>query len=523
MKQLLAVLLATFPLAAQVREQTTVEVVQVPVYVTAADAAVKGLSKSDFELYINGKPQAIDYFDAIEFAQSAAKPADGAGVTATVAPPTDARQRRLYVLLFDLVYSTLKSISRAQVAADGYVSRAGENDLFAVATYRANKGIQLMVPFTRDRLAVRRAIQKFSEASTSDPLRLAITESERAEVVEPERFANAADNPTAGALSAFQELQLDALRRLEEDQIASLSDFADRLAPIEGNRHVVLFSRGFPTVLVHGGGPASTINFPNSFSSRGVMNQGPRQGTILGSSNGQAIKLMKEMYGHYTRAGVFLDSIDIEGNRLSFHSSHESEALTSLSRETGGQVILNRNDLGEAIQHLADLQRVVYVLGFHARDTGRKDNAITVKLRNASRGTTLSYRPSYSTILPKPSSRDGLRIADIVENDVPQTGMTVVATTTGNLVDLTIPTGELLALAGGRPAEAEALIYIYSGNRAVAFEAKRITLDPKTDTTRPLHVTQTFDLPAGRYAAKVLMRMTGNDAIGYARTALVVE
>jgi VWFA-related protein len=519
--KLLALLLAALPLAAQVREQTTVEVVQVPVYVTAADAAVKGLSKSDFELYVNGKPQTIDYFDAIDFAQTAAKsegPPDAA-----VAPPPDVRQRRLYVLLFDLVYSTLKSISRAQVAADGYVNRAGDSDLFAVATYRANKGIQLMVPFTRDRLAVRRAIQKFSEASTSDPLRLAVTETERAEVVEPERFANTGDNPTPSALTAFQELQLDALRRLEEDQIASLSDFADRLAPIEGNRHVVLFTKGFPTGLIHGGGPANTINFPNSFSATGRMTQSSRQGSVLGSVNGQAIRLLKEMYGHYTRAGVFLDSIDIEGNRLSFSSSHESEALTSLSRETGGQVILNRNDLGEAIQHLADLQRVVYVLGFHAHDTGRKDNAITVKLRSAPRGTTLSYRPSYSTTLPKPSSRDGLRIADIVENDVPQTGMTVVANATGNRVDLTIPTRELLALAGGRAAEAEALIYVYSGARAVAFEAKRITVDPKTDTSRELHVTQTFDLPAGKYVAKVLMRMTGNDALGYARTALTIE
>src|SRR5205807_2870821 len=138
-------------------------------------------------LFGNGKPQELDYFDVIDCAApavSAPRQPDGAP------PPLRAvRQRRLYVLLFDLVYSTPKTIARAQVAADGYVEGAGDSDYFAVGTYTSNHGIQLMVPFTRDRIAARHAIQRLAAPSTSDPLRLAIEPAERAETFTPDKFA----------------------------------------------------------------------------------------------------------------------------------------------------------------------------------------------------------------------------------------------------------------------------------------------------------------------------------------------
>src|SRR5258706_7359937 len=66
---LLATALATSSLfAAQHREVTTVEVVQVPVYVSVDGKALTGLTRGDFELYVNCKQQPLDYFDVIDFA-----------------------------------------------------------------------------------------------------------------------------------------------------------------------------------------------------------------------------------------------------------------------------------------------------------------------------------------------------------------------------------------------------------------------------------------------------------------------
>src|SRR5947207_3376436 len=176
-------LLAAVPLIAASRETHTVEVVQVPVYVTRGGTSIAGLTRDNFELFVNGKPRSFEYFDVVDF--GAAGPQAGAD-----AAPRDVRQRRLYVLLFDLVYSTPKSLARARVAADGYVDRAGDADVFAVGTYTARQGIRLLVPFTRDRAPVRRAIQTLKEASTKDdPLHLALAPVERAELVAPARFA----------------------------------------------------------------------------------------------------------------------------------------------------------------------------------------------------------------------------------------------------------------------------------------------------------------------------------------------
>ena len=75
---------------AQMRESVTVQVVEVPVYVTAGGAPVTDLTGDNFQLFVNGKAQPIDYFDRIDFA---ALPTERA---------RDPRQRRLYMLVFDL-------------------------------------------------------------------------------------------------------------------------------------------------------------------------------------------------------------------------------------------------------------------------------------------------------------------------------------------------------------------------------------------------------------------------------------
>ena len=51
--------LVAVPVFAAHREVQNVEVVQVPVYVSTARGVVTGLTKDNFELFVNGKPQAI--------------------------------------------------------------------------------------------------------------------------------------------------------------------------------------------------------------------------------------------------------------------------------------------------------------------------------------------------------------------------------------------------------------------------------------------------------------------------------
>src|SRR5436190_12665108 len=56
-----SLLLLSAAVAAQVRESVTVEVVEVPVYITTSDGKpIRGLSKDAFELSVDGKRTPID-------------------------------------------------------------------------------------------------------------------------------------------------------------------------------------------------------------------------------------------------------------------------------------------------------------------------------------------------------------------------------------------------------------------------------------------------------------------------------
>jgi VWFA-related protein len=226
-----ALVLVPSPAFAVHREVATVEVVQVPVYISVNGQAVTGLTKDDFELSVNGKAQPVDYFDTIDFA---ALPA---------AATSDPRQRRLYLLTFDSRFSSRFALQRAQKAALQYVDHALPGDVFAVATYTGNHSLQFVVPFTRDQALLRRALAGLGSARAGDPLFLTV------------RAGGSEAGPDIRAIQEFgfmRDLALQPLRNAVEDEIRALSALADRMAILDGQKHVVLLSGGFDDSLIHG-------------------------------------------------------------------------------------------------------------------------------------------------------------------------------------------------------------------------------------------------------------------------------
>ena len=139
-----------------------------PVSVTTDGSSVRGLTRDNFKLRVNGKAQPIDYFDVVDFAALSDQ------------QMRDPRQRRLYVLTFDLPNTAPFAMYRAKRAAEEYLANAQPSDYFAVALVNRYGDIDFLVPFTRDRDALRRAVATFHAASPKDPLRLTVTPAERA-------------------------------------------------------------------------------------------------------------------------------------------------------------------------------------------------------------------------------------------------------------------------------------------------------------------------------------------------------
>ena len=510
-----AALLVTVAIAAQVRENVTVELIEVPVYVTGAGGEpVRGLTKENFELRVNGKEQAIEYFDAIDFAAPRDK-SDG---------PRPARERHLYLFLFDRVYSIRAQLQRAQLAAIDAVEHSNrDTDLFAVATNSANKGIQFATPFLSDRVAIVRAIGTLNVAGLRDPLGLSITSAERGKwAAAMEDGSNSGfvagsrgdepDREMASAIrggAAFQDMSAQPARNTIQDVLGNFGDLAKRLAALEGQKHLVLFSRGFNTDLLYG----TSATAANVTSGGGI--------------DGQAILVKKAMVNTFRAAGVFIDTIDIGGMRHTgpaltdtapaahAFTSGADESLSSLAHETGGEYVYNRNNLKEAIAYLTNSHRVVYILAF-SRQSNRS-GSITVHVNGVPHGTNVSYRQGFGEGGPA-KDVDPLQLADILEHDVPQTGISLALSVKDQDLFVAIPAREVALQLPPRTNAVEALYYVFDDHgNAVSGGSKSVPVLEGMTVRARLH------LKPGHYVAKAIVRIPHTTSLGFARQEFTVE
>lgn len=485
-----AVLLA-IPLFAQTHSETiTVEVIDVPVYVYGAEGPVRDLTKADFELFVNGKRQQIDYFDPIDFATA---PSDA---KQAIAAPHDVRERRLFLLILDCVFSRPAALDRARKAAVAMIDGAGPSDYFAIATFSVKQGAQLVVPFTNDHTVARRAALALQPSAAHDPLAIAISANEReyAQVMailnDDSRGGSSSSNAIIemlnGHLSAAGENSMMPAKRLIEDQFTDFTLLASRLTQLQGYKHVILMSEGVNPYLVY-------------------QNE-------LGIDP-QLVDAMNKMAAAFRASGAVVDTVDLG---LPNRDSVMNDALHLIAHDTGGQFIQHENDLKVALNRISTSSAVGYRLGFNMPHDARKgDNAIDVKIRNVPSGTRVSFRRGFSTTVSKLSNADGLRLADVILNDVPQSGIAPrIRFGEKPYVEVHVPARELLAVNSGVTINADVLFYVFDAKGVVVeFKEKQIAIP--SDTRADFVVRGALHLPAGAYVAKALLRV--GDSLGFAR------
>lgn len=495
-------LLASFPLIAQVaRDAVTVEIVDVPVFVTRGSVPVGGLTRDDFELYVNGKRQVIEYFD------------DTSRPAADYSP--DLRDRRLFLVLLDLTFSPPHFLGRMQRAAGELIARSPDGDVFAVATISSRRGVTFATPFTRDRIALARAIGSLSATRSGDPLSLVMSSSEREMMTalaadRPERSEALFRDTTAGRMSgeALRDIWATQVFRAAEDQVVEFKELGRRLAGLSGQKHVVLLSDGFdsgeryrPTDAARTAREAS-FNYDNGFTTG--------SGLWLGGGSSRLMRGMDEMHEAFQTGDILLHAVEVRG----LDSLMGSDALHALATGTGGRYVPGRNDLGGALSSLAGSLDHVYRLGFQPRMARAGQNTIRVKVRGLPRGTTVRHRQGFSGSAAPLDARDGLYLADVLLNDVPQSGTAVTLQLQQGTLDVTIPIGEIAAQLGPGK-KAELLLYAFDARgSAIFFQRQLIEIPENASGTSSLEVA----LPDGAVVAKALLGV--GSSLGFSRAAL---
>jgi VWFA-related protein len=550
LRVLATVLLFATSAFAQLRETVNVNVIEVPVSVVDGSGnPVRGLTAANFELYDGGKKQTISSFDKIDF---------GSNETASAISPLNPAARRSFLLLFDLAFSSPKSLVRSQAAARNFVKSAVQpRDLVGVGTIENEHGFRLLTAFTTDRDLIESAIADPSAFRGTDPLQIAnktfvadLTNGEGTPSVPPSGRSEGA----AAAASEMAERQLQLTRSNEqyvrtrvEKQVDYLGQLAKTLRAVPGRKQVILLSEGFDAKYLQGRDIRDTAAAARD-NDAVTSGQYYKVDNDERFGNSTSLTMLDRMAQTFRASDVVLHAIDIQGvrvqNDVASGSNFNSNAgLHVLSRPTGGEVFQNSNDLKNNFDRMLHAQEVVYVLSFQAPAShSGKYHDLKVKLVNTA--GRLNYRTGYYENGGETSTERALTTAEVIVNDIPQDDLHLAAFAApfaagnGNSqvpVILDINGSDLAKEAKGSSAAAEIFVYAFDSEGIVRDRLyQRVSLDLKKvgDRLRAsgLRYYGTLLLPPGSYAIKSLVRagepdkkMSENERRGYARTDIVVR
>ena len=338
---------------------------------------IEGLSKDDFELLENNKPQEVSFFNFTRIAGRGATPANAPKTAEEITGKSAAPPARSVLLFADTLHMAAGNLMSLKQSLRSFLDQQlTEQDLAALVTSYGSLGVGEQ--FTRDRRLLRYALSRLSvgpsertsaytpylagqvERQDSTALREAMRIVQAEERIDEPRILESITRNRAREILNFNSYR-------SRQTLLTLRSVIDHLAKMPGQRLLVLFSDGF-SMLDSGGTP--DMNELQNVISRAV-----RAGVIIYSIDAAGLRVPPMMSAEY---GVTLDS--------SYASAGESESqdgLNALAVDTGGKFFRNTNDLmGVAAQALSD-NEALYTLAYYPNDESKPNNfrKLTVRVK----------------------------------------------------------------------------------------------------------------------------------------------
>lgn len=389
--------------------RSSVNEVLVPVVVRDAHGhAVGNLTKDDFQVFDNGKPQTIRGFTIIKRASeisaaSSSVPGRDAVDSPTVSQPTSPPQR-FVVILFDLYDLTVADLAPAQQAAiKALDSSLAPTDMAAVlSTSGTNSGL------TRDHAKLKQMILDLKLTTFWHP---GDEPCPRVDYYQGDLIINKNDGPALQAAiveveHCFHGVSMDAAETIAETAARRAIELGEHnyrgnlyflrlvlngMASLPGQRVIVLVSSGFLT-------PDSEAMTLKSE----ILDLAARTNTVINTLDAR---------GLYTTnlgadASVRIDqNTEQDTQRLMDRYRSESMAanadvLQELADGAGGTFYHNNNDLEAGFKTLVSAPDYTYLLAFSPVNTKpRAHHGLKVKVNQS--GLTVRARRGYSTPSPE--------------------------------------------------------------------------------------------------------------------------
>jgi len=340
------------------------------------------LEKDDFLVLEDGKPQVISVFELQRLDSELLPPIEEKPRTLVernapkpppvkpAAGPLKFQDRRLITLFFDFSSMQPDDQVPAQEAAIKFLrTQMTKSDLVSIMIYGAS--VQTVEDFTADRERLIADIRKFQVGVASEMAGLGDT-------------GAAAEGDDTGSFVA-DETEFNIFNT--DQKLAALETAARRLAAFPEKKALIYFSSGIPKTGVENQSQLrATVNsavranvafYP--VDATGLMAEAPSGNASVASPNGTGV-----FTGTHQRGRV--DS-----------RNDQQETLVTLAADTGGNALLDNNDLTLGITRAQKDINSYYVLGYYSSN-GTKDGRyrhIDIKLKNKQLQVKLEHRNGY--------------------------------------------------------------------------------------------------------------------------------
>jgi VWFA-related protein len=397
-----------------------VNYVEIDAQVTDAQGNfVRNLTKDDFQIVENGKPQTLTVFSTVDIPVEHVDPPLFAK---TAIPPdvsTNARpfEGRIFVIVVDDLHTAPSRTARVRAAARLFISRyVGANDLVAVVnTSGFASGVQ---DFTSNRTlalrAVDSAIGQKADSATSAAL--------------DDYYRNNSGGIAGDSTAAADSNELERYTKAR-NALSTMKALANYLDGIHGRRKaVVFFSEGID------------YDTTNPFAGKYATDvQDAMQQAIAAATRGNVSIYSVDPRGvtsgteDLIQIQSFPQDNSISSTQLMEEMRVQHDNLRVLSDQTGGFAVLNQNDFTNAFGRILDDNSSYYVLGYYPTNENRDGKFRSVQIKVLKPGLRVRarkgyYAPKGKAAAPKPSEGKGSpELREAMGSPVGVSGLTVHA------------------------------------------------------------------------------------------------
>ncbi len=382
---------------------------------------VRNLSKDDFQIVEDGKPQTLSVFSKVDIPIERADPPlfAKAALPPDVATNRTPFEGRVFVIVIDDLHIGLSRTPRVRTAARQFVERyVGANDLVAVVNTRGRS--DAMQDFTSNRQLALAAVDRAMGQGAESGVKAALQDYQMNQGVPGQDTRVNRD---------FNELERYYNARNSLSTIKSLSDF---VSGMRGRRKaLVLFSEG--------------INYDTTNPIQNRYATDVQQG--LNDLIAAATRANASIYAVDPRGltSGTEDSIDIGSlptdNSISLTQMQDElriqqDSLRVMANETGGIAVLNTNDFRTGFSRILEENSSYYVLGYYPTNDKRDGRFRKVQVGMVKPGLRVRarrgyYAPKGKAEEPK-ANKEGTspELREALSSPIPISGLTMAAAAT---------------------------------------------------------------------------------------------